>query len=86
MNFFLTTAFQKRAKKLCQKDPLLRVALMKQFALFQTNDRHPSLRLHKLKGKRSTQCAIWIKDDLRAIAIRSGDHYIFYDLITHDDY
>ena len=86
MNFSLTLAFQKKAQKLCRRDRSLRQALAKQFALFQENHQHPSLKLHKLKGKRSEQYAIWILGDLRALGIKSDQEYIFFDLVTHDKY
>lgn len=70
MNFSLTRFFQKKVQKLCKKDSQLRQALTKQFSLFQEDYRHPSLKLHKLKGKRSEQYAIWIIGDLRALGIR----------------
>jgi mRNA-degrading endonuclease YafQ of YafQ-DinJ toxin-antitoxin module len=86
MNFSLTDAFQKKAKKLCKKDPKLREELAKQFSLFQQNHRHPSLKLHKLKGKRSEQYAIWVVGDLRALSIKQGEEYVFFDLVKHDQY
>lgn len=86
MNFFLTETFQKKAKKLCKKDTQLRGTLAKQFSLFQENHQHPSLRLHKLKGKRSEQYSIWIMGDLRALSIKDEEEYIFFDLVNHDQY
>ncbi len=86
MNFYLTKFFRKKALKLCRKDPLLKNELSKQFSLFQQNHFHPSLRLHKLKGKRSEQFTIWIAGDIRALSIKDGDSYVFFDLISHDDY
>ncbi|MBU0578772.1 plasmid stabilization protein [Patescibacteria group bacterium] len=86
MNFHLTDSFLKQAKKFCKKDPQFKSSLAKQFAIFQENHQHPSLKLHKLKGKRSEQYAIWIKGDLRALSIKNDEMYIFFDLVTHDQY
>ena len=86
MNFHLTDSFQKKAKKLCKKDSQLKLALTRQFSIFQKNYQHPSLKLHKLKGKRSEQYAIWIKGDLRALGIKDSEMYIFFDLVTHYQY
>jgi mRNA-degrading endonuclease YafQ of YafQ-DinJ toxin-antitoxin module len=86
MNFSLTKSFQNKAQKLCKKDFKLRSELIKQFSLFQQDHRHPSLKLHKLKGKRSKQYAIWIVGDLRALGIIDDDMYVFFDLVTHDQY
>lgn len=86
MNFYLTSSFQKQVKKLCRNDVGLRTVFKKQFLLFQKNPLHPSLRLHKLKGRRSEQYAIWIKGDLRALSIKDGELYVFFDLIRHNQY
>jgi len=82
MNLEFTYSFKKKAQKIARKNPLLKTALIKQFRLFKTNPYHPSLRLHKLKGVKSEQYAIWIKGDLRALSIKSNinkNTYIFYD-------
>jgi mRNA-degrading endonuclease YafQ of YafQ-DinJ toxin-antitoxin module len=86
MNLYLTESFQDKACKLCRKDNELKISLKKQFSLFQQNPRHPSLRLHKLQGKRLQQHAMWIKGDLRALFIKEDGKYIFFDLVTHDQY
>jgi mRNA-degrading endonuclease YafQ of YafQ-DinJ toxin-antitoxin module len=76
----------KKSRKLCLKNSKLRSTLIKQFSLFNEDPTHPSLKLHKLQGKRSEHYAVWIISDLRAIAVKSGDKFIFFDLITHDEY
>ncbi|MBA3724603.1 MAG: plasmid stabilization protein [Candidatus Levybacteria bacterium] len=89
MNIEFTDAFKKKLQQVNRKNPQLKLSLKKQFNLFRINPFHPSLRLHKLKGMRSEQYAIWIKGDLRALSIKSTtntDTYIFFDLVTHDEY
>jgi len=86
MILYFAQSFQKKASKLCKKNLELRLKLSKQFVIFQKNPRHPSLRFHKLRGKRSTQYAMWIKDNLRALGIKDGNTYVFFDLVTHDQY
>jgi hypothetical protein len=81
-----TQAFKKKAAKLCQKQGKLQAQLKKQFRIFQKDPSYVGLHVHKLRGKRSQQYAIWIIDDLRALAIKDGDSYIFFDLVTHDEY
>lgn len=81
-----TDGFKKQASKLCRKNPGLRKQLAKQLQIFSLGEYHPSIRLHKLKGKRSTHYAIWIEGDLRAIAVKDTDAYIFFELATHDTY
>lgn len=89
MNVEFTDEFKKKAQQFIRKNPQLKSSLKKQFTLFKINPFHPSLRLHKLKGKRSEQYALWIKGDLRALSIKSKTHtatYIFFDIVTHDEY
>lgn len=89
MNIEFTDEFKKKTQQLLRKNPQLKSPFKKQFTLFRINPFHPSLRLHKLKGSRSEQYAIWIKGDLRALSIKSKVHpetYIFFDLVTHDEY
>ncbi len=84
--FEFTQAFKKKAQKMCQKDPGLTRVLAKQFRFFESNPLHPSLKLHKLTGDRSTQYAIWIKGDLRGLAIKTEEKFIFFDLVSHKEY
>ena len=86
MILHFTQVFQKKAGKLIAHNDQLRKKLKKQFQLFQQNPHHMGLRLHRLKGQRSEQYAIWIEGDLRALAIKDGEVYTFFDLITHDQY
>jgi hypothetical protein len=80
-----TAGFHKKARKLCQQ-PKSKEQLRKQLKLFQINPNHPGLRLHKLRGQRSQQCAMWIEGNVRALFIREGHSYIFFDIIDHDQY
>ena len=88
-NIEFTSLFSNKAKKLIQRDHNLNSVFKKQFRLFTINPRYPTLHLHKLIGKRSEQFAISITGNLRALAIKSNtktDTYIFFDIITHDEY
>ncbi|MFC1790174.1 hypothetical protein ACFLZP_01670 [Patescibacteria group bacterium] len=89
MKLEITKQLKKKLKKLVKSNPSLKQSLKKQLTLFQTSPNHPSLRLHKLQGKRCQQLAIWIKGDLRALLIKSPtkkDTYVFFDLIKHKQY
>ena len=86
MNVYFSTKFIKKAKLLAKKDKDLKSSLDKQISLFKTDPSHPSLKFHKLKGKRSTQYAVWIKGDLRALCIKDQDSYLFVNLVSHDQY
>jgi len=86
MNIYFSSRFIKKSKQLIKKDKSLKDSLDTQISLFITNPNHPSLKLHKLKGKRSKQLAIWIKGDLRTLCIKNVNDLIFIDLIKHDEY
>lgn len=86
MIFHFTRSFEIKTRKLCEKNPRLKKDFVKQFRLFKSEPSHPSLKWHKLKGKRSEQYAMWIQGDLRALAIKDKEVYIFFDLVTHDEY
>jgi mRNA-degrading endonuclease YafQ of YafQ-DinJ toxin-antitoxin module len=81
-----TESFKKMISKFKNKNPLLDKIFRKQFKRFKENPCHVGLRLHRLKGKRSSQYAIQIEGDLRALAIKEDDAYIFFDLVKHDEY
>lgn len=78
--------FIKKSSKLIKKNPQLEKRFTKQISLFKKNSKHPSLKLHKLKGQRSNQLAVWIEGDLRALCIQDNDEYVFFDLVKHDEY
>ena len=86
MKIHFSQDFKKKSSKLIKNNYRLKKQLIKQFGLFQNNPRHPSLKLHQLEGKRSKQFSIWIKGNLRALCIKSGRKYIFFDLNNHDKY
>lgn len=86
MKISFSKNFIKKSTRLIKKNPQLEKSLVKQLSLFKKNNKHPSLRLHKLKGQRSDQLAVWIEDDLRALCIQSNDEYVFFDLVKHDQY
>ena len=86
MIIHFTQGFQKKAAKMVAHNDQLQKKLKKQFKIFQQNPLHLGLRLHKLKGKRSEQYAIWIEGDVRALAVKNGEVYTFFDLVTHDQY
>lgn len=86
MTIHFTQDFRKKAAKLVKNNSKLQKRLKKQFSLFQQNPAHAGLRLHKLKVSLSEQYAIWIEGDLRALAIKEGEVYTFFDVVNHDQY
>ena len=86
MKFFPTPKFKRQLKKKLKQNPSLQTKISRQLNLLLLNPQHPSLKLHKLKGKRIDQFSIWIENDLRITFLIEGDNYILTDLITHDEY
>lgn len=86
MMVHFTQGFQKKTARLVAHNDQLRRKLKKQLRLFKQNPHYLGLRLRKLKGKRSEQFAVWVEGDLRALAIKEGDVYVFFDLVKHDQY
>jgi len=86
MRYGVTESFERKVRKLTKRNSRLTNRLVKQFSQFEQDPRHPSLKLHKLTGSRSTQHAIWLTGNLRAVAIKSKNVYVFFDIITHDEY
>lgn len=86
MNIYFSAIFDKKLKKIVKNNDLLKKNILKQLQLFQKHPYHPSLKIHKLKGKHCDQFAIWIQADLRALYIKDKNDIIFVDLINHDQY
>ena len=86
MNIYFSDTFVTQLQKRYKKKPSLRQKVVKQTKLFQQDPYYPSLKTHKLKGKRSKQSSFWIEDNLRIVFIWSGPDVIFTDVLTHDEY
>jgi mRNA-degrading endonuclease YafQ of YafQ-DinJ toxin-antitoxin module len=86
MKIRTTAHFDKNLSKQLKKNPQLAPKLKKQVFLIQKNLQHPSLKLHKLKGKRANEYSFWIEKNLRIIFNIINSNILFTDIITHDQY
>ena len=86
MNLIYSDQFKKRLKKRINKNPKLKTKVSKQLKLLKNNLNHPSLKTHKLKGKRVNQLAIWIEGNLRITLVKTKKNLLLTDIITHDEY
>ena len=86
MKLDYTDHFLKRIKKKVSKDQDLKYKLNKQLKLLALDIRHPSLRTHKLKGRRIDQYSAWVEENLRLIFLVSNKTIILVDIIDHDEY
>lgn len=78
--------FEKRLKKRLIKTPSLKKKIVKQIKLLQQNIRHPSLKTHKLKGKRTEEYSCWVEGDLRITFLIIEKTIYLTDIINHDKY
>lgn len=86
MNLRYTSHFKRKLKLTVKKKPVLKKKTVLQLNLLLKNPNHPSLRLHKLKGKRINQYSIWPESNLRITFIKEEQNYILTDILTHDQY
>lgn len=82
-----TDSYNKRAKKFIKKHPDLLSQYEKSLKLLEINPNHPSLRLHKLKGKLSELYSISINISYRICIdfIIEDDKIIPVDVGSHDE-
>ena len=82
-----TESYIKRAKKFIKKHPEMLKQYGKTLKLLELNPLHPSLRLHKLKGKLSNLHSVFINTTYRiSIDFLIEDGKILpIDIGTHDE-
>lgn len=80
----LSPLVQKTLTGLYKKDKDLVEKIQKQILMFESNPKHPSLRLHKLSGNLNTIWSISINKKLRMIYIQDGNVAYFFDIGSHD--
>ena len=82
-----TESYNKRAAKFIKKHPDLLSQYQKTLELLEMNPHHPSLRLHKLKGKLSELYSVSINISYRISIdfIFEDDKIIPIDVGSHDE-
>lgn len=82
-----TDSYLKRAKKFIKKHPNLLSQYEKTLKLLEINPYHPSLRLHKLRGKLSELYSVSINISYRVtiIFLIENDRIIPIDIGSHDE-
>ena len=78
--------FKNKLKKKIKQNPKIRIKIHKQLKLLEVDFHYPSLKTHKLKGKRLDQYAIWIEGNIRITFIVVESTILLTDIITHDEY
>ncbi len=75
----------KKLKLISHKDRKLFKKIEKQLLLFEENPRHPSLRLHKLKGNLQNVWSISIDRSYRMVYTEQKNSIYFFDIGTHSE-
>ena len=81
-----TSFFDKKLSKKLKKKPDLKLKINKQLDFLREDLKHPSLKLHKLVGRRAEEYSFWIVGNLRITFVIIEDIILLTDLITHDEY
>lgn len=85
MNIHLSSNFLRNYRRLLRKNPQIKARVTERLSLFNNNPSHPSLRLHKLRGKMVTDWSIAIASDLRLIFIYIEDGILLVDIGKHEE-
>ncbi|MFA7083654.1 MAG: type II toxin-antitoxin system mRNA interferase toxin, RelE/StbE family [Arcobacteraceae bacterium] len=83
----ITDEYFKKLKKFFKKHPNVFARYEKTIHILEVNPHHPSLRLHKLKGKLTDFHSVSINMEYRVIIdfIVKNDEIIPIDIGTHED-
>lgn len=86
-NIVFTESYIKRAQKFFKKQPEVITQYEKTLKLLKLNPTHPSLRLHKLKGRLSELFSVSINITYRitVIFIIKDDKIVPVDIGKHDE-
>lgn len=77
---------QRTIIRMYKKDKNLVERIQKQINLFESDAKHPSLRLHKLKGNLDSMWSISITTSIRMVfRIIDKETAYFVDIGTHDE-
>ena len=84
-NIDLSENVSKQIREIRSNNKQLYKKLQKQLEMFKSSPDHPSLRLHKLKGKMKNVWSISIDKDIRMIFIKEEQVDYFVGFGTHDE-
>ena len=85
MDFSFSSEVLAELKKIKQKQPQLIKKIQKQLKIFKENNRHPSLRTHKLKGNLADTWSISVEGNVRLIYTIKNNEAIFFKIGNHDE-
>ncbi len=77
---------QKSVTQIYKKDRKLAEKIQRQILLFESNPKHPSLRLHKLSGTLDNMWSLSITMSIRMVyRLTSNETAYFTDIGTHNE-
>lgn len=85
MNVYLSKNFIKASKKLTKNNLLIKEKIKEKIKLFTNNPKHPSLKLHKLKGKMVEDWSFSVEGNIRIILTYIEDGVLLVDVGSHDE-
>jgi len=85
MNVYYLPYFIKQYRKLTKKNKPLKQSIKKTINQFLKFPQHPSLRLHKLKGKMIDDWSISVEANIRIIFTYITDGILLVDIGSHDE-
>lgn len=85
MKIFLSPSFVKSYKKLTKRQQPLKEKIKDKLNLFLHNPLHPSLKLHRLKGKMIEDWSIAIEQNRRIIFTYIEDGILLIDVGKHEE-
>lgn len=85
MKILSTEIFKKSLEKVKRGDSNIEEKIKSKLEFMTANPKHPSLRLHKLSGKQSTNWSISIQSNIRIIFTYSKVGIVLLRIGTHDE-
>ncbi|PIQ71512.1 type II toxin-antitoxin system mRNA interferase toxin, RelE/StbE family [Candidatus Roizmanbacteria bacterium CG_4_9_14_3_um_filter_33_18] len=85
MNIYLSKNFSKAFEKLTKNNFLLKDKIKAKVKFFTENPKHPSLKLHKLKGKMVEDWSFSVEGDIRVVLTYIDDGVLFVDIGSHKE-
>jgi addiction module RelE/StbE family toxin len=85
MNIYFSQEFIKNYRKVTKKNISLKEEIKITISIFKVNPRHPSLRLHRLKGKMIDDWSISVKSDLRIVFTYVSDGILLVNIGSHKE-
>lgn len=77
--------FVTKLKKLSKKNKTIRGTVVKRINQYIGYSKHPSLKLHKLKGQLKEAWSISVDKSIRILFHQEGNMVTFIDIGSHDE-